>query len=339
MMIDKCLKKVTSGEDLTFDESYECMQMIMRGEVSQIKISAFLTALKMKEETVDEIYAFAKVMRENALSVDGSQFDVLVDTCGTGGDGINTFNISTSMMFILAANGINIAKHGNKAMTSKSGAADVLESLGANISLDEKQVFECIKKTKIGFIFAMNFHASMKNVAPIRRDLPYRTVFNILGPLSNPANANVHLMGIFDKNLIPKVVNVFKKLGIKKAAVVSGCDGMDEITLTGKTYVAELNNGQITEYEINPEDYGFSLCKLEDLVGGTPDENAEILRGILNGEKGAKSDIVILNAGVAIYVTGVAGSIEEGIKLAKEAIANKKALEVLHNFVKCTNEV
>ncbi len=338
-MIDKCLKKLSNGQDLTFEESYECMQAIMRGEVSAIKISAFLTALKMKEETVEEIFAFAKVLRENALSVDGSEFDVLMDTCGTGGDGINTFNISTSVMFILAANGINIAKHGNKAMTSKSGAADVLESLGANISLDEKQVFQCIKKTKVGFIFAMKYHSSMKNVGGIRRDLPFRTVFNILGPLANPAKANVHLMGVFDKNLIPKVINVLKKLGIKKAMVVSGCDGMDEITLTGKTYVAELNNDKISEYEINPEDYGFSLCKLEDLLGGTPDENAKILRGILNGDKGAKSDIVLLNAGVAIYVAGFAKDIAEGIAKAREVIDNKKAVEVLDNFIKCSNEV
>lgn len=338
MMFEDYLKKVVNGEDLEYLQSYECMHEIMRGEVSHERIAGLLTALKMKGETVDEIYAFAKVMRENAIRVDGSKFEILVDTCGTGGDGTNTFNISTTAMFVAAASGVHIAKHGNKSITSKSGAADVLERLGAKIFIENKKVFDCVEKSNVGFMFAPGYHLSMKNVAPVRKELPFRTVFNILGPLSNPAGANVQLMGVFDRKLVIKMASVLNKLGVKRAMVVHGSDGMDEITLTGNTYVAELNNGDIREYEIDPRNFGFDLCKVEDLTGGEPADNAKILLDVLNGEKGSRRDIVLLNAGATIYLAGISKNLESGVEMAKETLDSKKALDTLQKFIKCSNE-
>lgn len=338
-VIENAIIKLVLGESLDIDMAQECMQEFMQGIATPVQMSSFLTALKMKGETADEIFAFAKVMREHALKVGVSTHETLVDTCGTGGDGIHTLNISTTAMFIAAGAGVKIAKHGNRSITSKCGAADVLESLGAKMELSANDVSQCINKSGIGFMFAPVFHSAMRHVSPVRKELGFRTIFNILGPLSNPAAAKRQLIGVFDRSLVFKIAEVLKKLELEKAMVVHGEDGMDEITLTGKTYVAELQEGAITEYEIDPRKFGFQLCSVDELRGGDSKDNAEILRNILQGESSAKSDISILNAGAAIYVSGIAKTLEEGILFAKESIKSGKALLSLEEFIKYSNEV
>lgn len=335
-MIADAIKRLALSQDLDISMAKECMNEIMSGDATKIQMASFLTSLKMKGETVDEIFAFAKIMRERSLQVESKHYETLVDTCGTGGDGIHTFNISTAAMFIAAGAGVRIAKHGNRSITSKCGAADVLESLGANIENSADAVAKCIEESGIGFMFAPLFHTSMKHIMPVRKELGFRTVFNILGPLSNPANAKRQLMGVFDKNLVLKLAEVLKKLGLKKAMVVHGKDGMDEITLTGDTYVAELDEGNIVEYEINPTKFGFKLCNIEDLRGGDARDNAKILRDILDGKSDAKSDIAILNSAAAIYVAGISKSIEEGILIAKDSIKSKKALVIMGKYINCS---
>lgn len=336
-MIENTIKKIVLRENIHTEVIEECMREIMDGKATPVQIATFLTALKMKGETVEEIYGLSKVMREKALKVNYEDVENIVDTCGTGGDGINSFNISSTAMFIAAGAGVKIAKHGNRSITSRSGAADVLESLGANIESTEDEVSDCIKKSGLGFMFAPKFHSSMKYAMPIRKELGFRTVFNILGPLTNPAGAKIQLLGVFDKNLVLTIVKVLQKLGLKSAMVVHGSDGMDEITLTGNTYVAELKDNKIKEYEINPQEFGFELCSIEDLKGGEVDENAKILRGILEGNESPKSDIAILNAAAAIYISGVAIDIQEGILKAENSIKSGKALDSLQKFIICTN--
>jgi anthranilate phosphoribosyltransferase len=337
-MIEQAIKKLVLKEDLGVDEAMACMHEMMQGLVSPVKTASFLTGLKMKGETEEELFAFATIMRENALPIPFWKDETYVDTCGTGGDGIHTFNISTTAMFIAAGAGVKMAKHGNRSMTSQCGAADVLEGLGARVDLSSEDVARCIHQTGIGFMFAPIFHASMKHVSSVRRELGFRTVFNVLGPLSNPANARCQLLGVFDRSLVKKVAGVLNRLQLEKAMVVHGMDGMDEITLTGPTFVAELREGEIREYEIHPEAFGFSLCCLEDLRGGGALENAAILEAILKGERGPKSDVSIINAGAAIYISGLAKTLTEGISYAKESIATKKAWGALMDFIKCSNE-
>lgn len=335
-MMNEMIKKVVEKKDLTREEAYNAMNEIMEGRVSPIQTAAFLTGLKSKGETVDEIYSFAKILREKAIKVQTEDQNI-VDLVGTGGDGARTFNISTTAIFIANASGVSIAKHGNRAITSKSGGADVLECLGVNINLTPEQIEKCIEDVKMGFLFAQVHHPSFKNVMPVRKELGFRTVFNILGPLLNPASAERQVMGVFDKNLVVKMAMVLKELGVKHGMVVNGTDGIDEITLTGKTYVAEIADDGILEYEINPEDYGFQLCTIDQLQGGEPMENAEIIKNILSGEDSVKANVAILNAAAAIYVSGIADSYGEAVEMAKETQKKGLGMEALERFINATN--
>ncbi len=337
MVIENALKKLSEKENLSDQLAYEAMNEIMNGETSEIIIAAFLTALRLKGETADEIYGTSKVMREKAVKVQCSS-DKIVDTCGTGGDGAHTFNISTTAMFVAACNGIKVAKHGNRSITSRSGAADVLEALGASITISPEAIGHCIDQVGIGFMFAPQFHLSMKYAMPVRKALGFRTIFNVLGPLANPAGAKRQLMGVYDKKLVLLSAEVLQKHQAEHALVVHGSDGLDEITLTGPTFVAELKDGRIQEYVINPEVYGFNLCSPEDLKGGNPEENAQIIVDILSGKTGPKTDTVILNAGAAIYIGGKAESLQEGIEKARTTVEERKALTILENFIAKTKE-
>lgn len=334
-MIEEAIKRLVDAQNLDFETTYESMIEIMDGIATPVQITAFLTSLRMKRESVDEIYACAKAMRDRASKVE-ILGDDLIDTCGTGGDGAHTFNISTTSMFVAAAAGVKIAKHGNRSITSKSGAADVLENLGININAPKETIERCINEAGVGFMFAQNHHSSTRHANPIRKQLGIRTVFNVLGPLANPAGAKKQLLGVYSKSLVKVMAQVLQKLGTIHAMVVHGVDGLDEITLTGNTYVAELKNGTIAEYEINPFDYGLKLCDKESLKGGTPEENAKILQDILNGIEGAKTDIVLINAGAAIYLGGKAVDLAEGINLARAAIKNGAAMNVLNKVIELT---
>ena len=337
-MIKDELKKVVSGNDLTADEMINVMDNIMSGSVSDIEISAFLTALKMKGETVEEISSAAKVMREKASSI--TIDDYTLDTCGTGGDSLGTYNISTAVSFIAAAADVKVVKHGNRSVSSKCGSADVLEKLGVNISITPEQTKECVDKCNIGFFFAPTFHKAMKHVMGVRRTLGYRTMFNILGPLSNPASANCQVLGVFDEKLVEPMANVLKNLGVERALVVHGRDGLDELSTTDTTFVAELKDDKITTYEISPEDYGFNKPNIKDIIGGDSETNAQIIRDLLSdNEHGAKLDILLLNAGAALYVGKKAQSLEDGINIAREIIKSKKALDVLENLAQTSSQM
>ena len=330
-MITEALKKVIEFKDLNEEEAEAVMKEIMSGNAKPTQIAAILTALRMKGETIEEITAFAKIMREFSLKIN-PDVPKLLDTCGTGGDNLNTFNISTATAFVVSVY-VPVAKHGNKAVSSKSGSADVLEALGVNLNVPIERVKESIEKIGIGFLFAPNFHPAMKYATPVRRELGIRTVFNVLGPLTNPANANYQLMGVYDETLTEKLANVLKNLGLKGALVVHG-SGMDEITTIGKTKISELRNGEVKSYYIEPEDFGIKRAKLEDIKGGDAEENAKIIRNIFEGEEvGAKRDIVVLNAAYALYIAEEAKDVEEGIKLAEKSIDSGKALKKLEDLI------
>ena len=330
-MITEALKKVIEFKDLDEKEAEEVMKEIMSGNATPTQIAAILTALRMKGETIEEITAFAKIMREFSLKIN-PDVPKLLDTCGTGGDNLNTFNISTATAFVVSVY-VPVAKHGNKAVSSKSGSADVLEALGVNLNVPIERVKESIEKIGIGFLFAPNFHPAMKYATPVRRELGIRTVFNVLGPLTNPANANYQLMGVYDEALTEKLANVLKNLGLKGALVVHG-SGMDEITTIGKTKISELRNGEVKSYYIEPEDFGIKRAKLEDIRGGDAKENAKIIRNIFEGEDvGAKRDIVVLNAAYALYIAEEAKDVEGGIKLAEKSIDSGKALKKLEDLI------
>ena len=331
------LRKVVDGQDLTREEAARAMDMMLEGTASPVLVSSFLTALRMKGETVEEIVGCTEIMKSKGGSVK-IDTDEYIDFVGTGGDGTNTFNVSTTSMFVCAAAGVTLAKHGNRAASSKSGSADLLEALGVNIMLEPKQVEECINATGMGFMNAQKFHKAMKNVAPIRKEIGIRTIFNMLGPLSNPSGATRQVIGVFSREKVSVFSNVMQKMGVKNAMVVCGCDGMDEITVTGKTYVNEIKNGEIIEYEIDPKDYSIEYAKSEDITGGSGAENAEIARKIFAGEKGAKRDIVIMNAAAGIYIGGKASSYKEGIEIAKKTIDSGKVMEKLDEFVEFTNK-
>ncbi len=337
-MIKEAITKVIDKKDLSEDEAYEVMDEIMSGAATDAQIAGFLVALREKGETVEEITACAKVMREKASLIKPKGQDKCVDIVGTGGDKSGTFNISTVTSFVVAGAGIPVAKHGNKSVSSKSGSADVLERLGVKVDLEPDQVEDCISEIGIGFMYAIKFHSAMKYAIGPRKQLGVRTVFNILGPLTNPALAPYELMGVFSEELVVPLAKVLLKLGVKHAMVVHG-NGTDEIALTGKTKVAEVVDGQVKEYEISPEDYGMKIVDISEILGGDPVFNAEIAKSILSGkEKGAKRDVVLLNAGAAIYVAGCAKSIEEGIKKAAESIDKGMALKKLEEMVTFTNK-
>lgn len=336
--LKKYIAKAVDRTDLTEEEAFDAMNIIMSDAATPAQIAAFLIDMRMKGETIEEITGFARGMRSKAAVIEG--FRSAIDIVGTGGDMAGTFNISTTSSFVIAAAGINVAKHGNRAASSKSGAADCLDALGVNIKLSPENAAKCLEKTGIAFLFAQVFHGAMRFVAPVRREIGCRTFFNILGPLTNPALADYIVLGIYDEKLSDLMANVLIRLGIKGAMVVNGSDGLDEITMTGVTHVCEVKNGKISNYDIDPHDYGFEYCTPDDLKGGTPEENAQITLDILSGkDKGAKRNTVLLNAGCAIYCSGGAKDIAEGVKTAAEMIDSGKALAKLNEMKNFTNEV
>ncbi|WP_269533292.1 anthranilate phosphoribosyltransferase [Chitinimonas sp. BJYL2] len=315
------LNRLIDGNELFYDEMLSVMRQIMTGEMTPVQTAAILIGLRVKVETVSEIAAAATVMRELASHVVVQDRRHLVDTCGTGGDGAHTFNISTTSAFVAAAAGARVAKHGNRGVSSSSGSADVLEALGVNLALTPEQVGECIDEVGVGFMFAPNHHGAMKNVAPIRRELGVRTIFNILGPLTNPAHADNQVMGVFHPDLVGIQARVLNQLGSRHVLVVHGRDGLDEISLLSKTLIAELRDGEIHEFEFDPRDHGFELCEPAALRASNPQESATKVRSVLANEPGPCRDIVVLNAGAAIYAAGVTVSLAEGFKAADAAIA------------------
>lgn len=330
------IKKVAAGEDLTRAEAAQAVIKMLSGEATVAQTASYLAALSIKGETIDEIVGSCEGMKSQGESITPEQGDY-IDFVGTGGDGSNTFNISTTSMFVCAAAGVPVAKHGNRASSSKSGASDCLEGLGVNIMLSPEQTLECVNELGLGFMNAQKFFMAMRFVAPARKEMGIRTVFNILGPLSNPSNARRQVIGVFDKDFCSVMAKAMVNLGVKNAMVVYGMDKMDEVTTTTKTYVNEIKDGEIKEYYIDPADYGIEYAKKEDLLGGTGADNAKITRDILSGKKGPQRDIVVLNSACGIYIGGKANSIEEGIKLAEEAIDSGKAMEKLEALVKKTN--
>ncbi|EOW2139269.1 anthranilate phosphoribosyltransferase [Stenotrophomonas maltophilia] len=332
----EALQRTIEHREIFFDEMVDLMRQIMRGDVSPMMTAAILTGLRVKKETIDEIAAAATVMREFALAVPVADTTHLVDIVGTGGDGSHTFNISTCAMFVAAAAGARVAKHGNRSVSSKSGSADAVEALGAAIELQPAQVAAAIEQTGIGFMFAPIHHPSMKVVAPVRREMGVRTIFNILGPLTNPASAPSVLMGVFHPDLVGIQARVLRELGTERAMVVWGRDNMDEISLGAGTLVGELRDGKVREYEIHPEDFGIAMSASRNLRVDGPEQSIQMLRAVLDNEPGPALDIVALNAGAALYVAGVASDIGDGLARARAAIANGSARQRLQQYVETT---
>lgn len=335
-MIKEAILKLAAGEDLSYDTAEQVMDEIMSGNATQIQISAFLTALSIKGETIDEITASAAGMRKHCIKL-LHDMDVL-EIVGTGGDNSNSFNISTTSSLVVSAAGVPVAKHGNRAATSKCGAADVLEELGVNITIPAEKSAEILKKINICFLFAQNYHIAMKYVAPVRRELGIRTVFNILGPLSNPAGANMQLMGVYDEALVEPMAKVLSNLGVTSAMVVYGQDGLDEISMSAPTTVCEVKNGWVKSYVIEPEMFGFEKCSKRELTGGTPKENAEITLDILRGTKGARRNAVVINSAAAVYVAKKGITFKNAVKEVEEVIDSGKALEQLNRFIELSNK-
>lgn len=333
----EAIEAVVSGKDLTEEEAKRVMNIMLSGEATQAQIGSLLTALRMKGETIDELTGFAFVLKEKADTI-SPKSENYVDFVGTGGDRTFTFNISTTGAFVAAGAGVHIAKHGNRSISSKSGAGDVLEALGVNITAEPAVVEKCVDEAGIGFMFAQSFNKSMRFVGQARKEMGIRTVFNILGPLANPSRAKGMLVGVYDPEITEKIAIVMSRLGVERAFVVSGKDHMDEFTITADTVVSEIKDGKVTTYEVTPEEFGFTRVSLEELQGGDGAANAEITKRILQGEKGPKRDIVLLNAGAAIYIAGKADSIAKGIKLAEESIDLGKAAKVLDDLVELSNE-
>lgn len=332
-MIKEAIVKIVNKEDLTYEEAYAVMNEIMSGETTPTQNAAFLAALSTKSakaETTDEIAGCAAAMRDHATKVEHN-LDVL-EIVGTGGDNAHTFNISTTSALVIAAGGVKVAKHGNRAASSKSGAADCLEALGVNISVEPEKAAELLEKIGICFLFAQKYHSSMKYVGAIRKELGFRTVFNILGPLTNPASPKKFILGVYDEYLLEPLARVLVSLGVTRGMVVYSTNKMDEISTSAPTAVCEINNGWYKSYTITPEQFGMTQCEKADLVGGTPEENAQITLDILNGKKGPQRDTVLLNAGAALYIGGKADNYEEGVKLAAELIDSGAALKKLEEF-------
>lgn len=334
-MIKEAIYKLVNNEDLTYEMAEAVMDEIMSGEASQIHMGAYLTALRMKGETIEEITASAAGMRKHGTKL-LHDMDVL-EIVGTGGDEANTFNISTTAGFVISAAGIPVAKHGNRSVSSKCGAADVLEALGVKITISPARSAEILKEIGLCFMFAQMYHSAMKFVAPVRKELGIRTIFNILGPLANPAGANYELMGVYDEALVEPLAEVLLRLGVKRAIVVHGQDGLDEVTLSAPTVCCEVRDGKTRSFVITPEELGLKRCAKEELVGGEPQENAAITRAILDGEKGAKRDAVVLNAAASIYMVRDDVTLKEAVKIAEELIDSGKAKAQLEKFIELSN--
>lgn len=338
-MIKEAIVKIVNKEDLTYEEAYTVMNEIMSGETTPTQNAAFLAALSTKSakaETTDEIAGCAAAMRDHATKVE-TGMDVF-EIVGTGGDNANSFNISTTSALVAAAGGMKVAKHGNRAASSKCGTADCLEALGVNIQQEPEQCVKLLKEAGMCFFFAQKYHSSMKYVGPIRKELGFRTVFNILGPLTNPSSPSMQLLGVYDEYLVEPLAQVLISLGVKRGMVVYGQDKLDEISLSAPTTVCEFKDGWFKSYVIKPEDFGLERCTKQDLVGGTPEENAAITRAILSGEKGPKRDAVLMNAGAALYIGGKADSMKEGIALAAQLIDSGKAMETLEKMIAVSNQ-
>jgi anthranilate phosphoribosyltransferase len=333
------LQRVIEHREIFHDEMVSLMRQIMGGEVTPVMIAAIITGLRVKKETIGEIAAAASVMRELATPVTVPYDRHFVDIVGTGGDSAHSFNISTASIFVAAGAGAKVAKHGGRSVSSSSGSADVLEALGVNIMLSPEKVAACIAETGIGFMFAPNHHSAMKHVAPVRREMGVRTIFNILGPLTNPARAPNTLMGVFHPDLVGIQVRVMQRLGAERVLVVHGKDNLDEISLGAATLVGELKNGEVSEYEVHPEDFGLQMMSLRNLRVGSAEESKDMLLGALDNKPGAAREIVCLNAGAALYVANVADSIGDGIAKAREAIASGAARGKLEQFVQCTQRL
>lgn len=336
-MLKPYIRKISEGQDLNRQEMKEAMELIMDGSVSKEQVSAFLVAMKMKKETPVEIAAGARVMVEKATPLPIHRQGV-VDIVGTGGDCLNTFNISTTSSFVLCGAGLSVAKHGNRGVSSKSGSADTLEALNINIDLPPAQASYLLETIGITFLFAQTYHQSMRHVGPVRKELGIKTMFNILGPLTNPARPDTYVIGAYNEEMADVMVHVYQELGVSNAVVVHGHSGMDEVSMTGPTIIHELRDGSITTYTIRPEDYGMSCCQLNELVGGDSKENAQILMDILQGERGAKRDAVLLNSALALYASKKAATIQEGLTLAKESIDSKAALHKLLQFKELSHQ-
>lgn len=337
MDIQTAIRNTLDRHDLTGEDMTTIMRSIMTGETTQAQIGGFLVGLRMKGETIDEIVAAARVMRDLATQVTVN-VDHVVDTCGTGGDGSGTFNISTASAFVVAGAGGHVAKHGNRSVSSKSGSADVLEAMGVNLSLSATQVANCIEKAGIGFMFAPAHHGAMKHAIGPRREMGVRTIFNILGPLTNPANAPNQVIGVFTDELVSQLAHVLAELGSRHAMIVHASDGLDEISISSSTYVAELKNGTVTEYRITPEQFGMELRELDDIMVTSVDDSAGTIMSVLEGSKGPAHDIVTLNAGAGIYVCGLAETLDEGVHLAKRSIRTGQAKLCLEKLVTLSNE-
>ncbi len=335
----EALQRTIEHREIFHDEMLHLMRQIMSGEMSPVMMAALITGLRVKKETIGEISAAAEVMREFSTKVEIADKTHLVDIVGTGGDGSHTFNISTCSMFVAAAAGAKVSKHGGRSVSSKSGSADVLESLGLNINLSPTQIAQCVAQTGIGFMFAPNHHPAMKNVAPVRREMGIKTIFNLLGPLTNPASAPNILMGVFHADLVGIQVRVMQRLGAEHAVVVYGRDGMDEVSLGASTLVGELKDGKITEFEVHPEDFGMVMASNRALKVVTPEDSKAMLMGVLNNQPGAPKDIVVLNAGVALYAANVAATMMDGIQLARQAIESGAARSKLQALIKLSGEL
>lgn len=336
-MIKEAIAVLVAGNDMDYSMTKEVMGEIMDGKATDSQIASFITALSIKGETIDEITACAEVMRAKGVKLN-TNGEPVFEIVGTGGDKVGTFNISTTAAFIIAAAGIAVAKHGNRSVSSKSGAADVLENLGANISLTPAQNEKVLEKCGICFMFAPTYHASMRFAAPARRETGVRSVFNVLGPLTNPAAAETQLMGVYSDQLAEPLAKVLMNLGVKRGASVCGASRLDELTITGDNLVCEIDHGEIKKYTLSPEELGMKRVALEEILGGTPEENANITKEIIAGAKGPKRDVTVLNAGMSLYLAGKADSIKNGIQLAEEMIDSGKAKEKLEEFIQVTNE-
>lgn len=337
-MLSKAINKLIKKESLSEEEMILALDEIMEGRATDALVGSFLTALTIKGETIEEITGGAKVMRQKAEKIDLDSLYTL-DSCGTGGDMAGTFNISTAAAFICAAAGIPVVKHGNRSVSSKCGSADVLEALGANIMLMPNEVEDCVKSQGIGFLFAPSFHKAMKNVVKPRKELGFRTIFNILGPLTNPAKAKTQILGVYKENLTEPIARVLQNLGVEHALVVHGMDGLDEITITRETKVTELKNNSINTYTITPEDFNLSRGEVRDIVGGNAEDNANIIKELFKGDKSKKRDIVLLNSGAALYLGKKANSINEGIEMAKEIIDSGLAERKMNDYIEYTRRL
>ena len=332
-MIQEAIHDVINNKDLSYDKALGTMKEIMTGEASQIQMATFLTAIRMKGESITEITACAEGMRSVGTHLEPGK--EVLEIVGTGGDEVGTFNISTTAAFVIAAAGVPVAKHGNRSVSSKSGAADVLEKLGVNLTLDVDQAKKVLDDTNMVFLFAQKYHTAMKNVGPVRAAMKERTIFNILGPLTNPAGATRQLLGVYRMDLVEKLAEVLRNLGVKRGLSVCGSDGLDEITVTGPTHCCEIRDDKLTSYDISPEQFGLKTCELKDIVGGTPEENAQITKDILSGkQQGAKRDIILMNAGMAIYLGRDDIGKEDAVKLAADIIDSGKAYQKMEQFVK-----